>query len=56
MILSVPDAFNAFNEMKHKSAITRQNQLEFLDKKVQGDMSYSLEIFVTMLIFLVKGP
>ena len=31
-MMSFPDPFNEYHEMKHNSAITRQNQLEFWDQ------------------------
>ena len=32
-MLLVPGPFNGYYEIKHNSAITRQNQLEFWDQK-----------------------
>ena len=39
VIMSVPDPFNLFHEIKHNSAIAYQIQLEILDWKVQADFS-----------------
>ena len=39
VMMSVPDPFNGYHEMKHNSAISRQNQLECLEQKVKHDLS-----------------
>ena len=49
-MMSVPDPFNEYHEMKHNSSITRQNQLEFWDQ------SSSIKLIVFNLIFSVPGP
>ena len=38
-MMSVPDPFNEYHEMKHNSAITRQNQLEFWDQNAKQGFS-----------------
>ena len=38
-IMSVPDPFNEYHEMKHNSAITCQNQLEFWDQNAKQGFS-----------------
>ena len=38
-MMSVPDHFNEYHEMKHNSAITRQNQLEFWDQNAKQGFS-----------------
>ena len=38
-MMSVPDPFNEYHEMKHNSAITRQNQLEFWDQNAKQSFS-----------------
>ena len=37
--MSVPGPFNGYQEMKHNSAITRHNQLEFGKKKTKQGLS-----------------
>ena len=36
-MISVPGPFNGYHEMRHNSAVTRQNQLEFLEPKGKAD-------------------
>ena len=38
-MMSVPDPFSEYHEMKHNSAITRQNQLEFWDQNAKQGFS-----------------
>ena len=38
-MMSVPDPFNEYHEMKYNSAITRQNQLEFWDQNAKQGFS-----------------
>ena len=38
-IMSVPDPFNEYHQMKHNSAITRQNQLKFSDQNPKQGFS-----------------
>ena len=38
-MMSVPGSFNGNHEMKHNSAITRQNQLEFRNQKTKQGFS-----------------
>ena len=45
MIMSAPDHFNGFHQMKHNSAITCQNQLELLHQKVKDDFSLQGKYF-----------
>ena len=52
--MSVPDPLNRYHEMKHKSAITPQNELEFWGQKVKVISHSSLRIVVLKLIFLVQ--
>ena len=40
-----PNPFNGFQEMKHNSAITCQNQLEFSGKKFKDDFSWQCKNF-----------
>ena len=42
VMISVPDPFNGYHEMKHNSAVTCQNQLEFLNQKVKHDFLYRI--------------
>ena len=37
--MSVSDPFNGYQKMKHNSAITRQNQLEFWNQKAKQGLS-----------------
>ena len=47
-MMLVPGHFNAYHEMKHNSAITHQNQLEFWNQQSK--------ILVLEVIFLVPDP
>ena len=38
-MMSVPDPFNEYHEMKYNSAITCQNQLEFWDQNAKQGFS-----------------
>ena len=38
-MMSVPDPFNEYHEIKHNSATTRQNQLEFWDQNAKQGFS-----------------
>ena len=38
-MMSVPDPFNEYHEMKDNAAITRQNQLEFWHQNVKQSFS-----------------
>ena len=58
-MMSVPGPFNGYHEMKHNSAITRQNQLEFWNFGIrkQNKVSHgSLKILVHTLVFSVPSP
>ena len=55
-MMSVPDPFNEYHEMKHNSAITCQNQLEFWDQNAKQGSHSSIKIFVFNLILSVPGP
>ena len=44
-MMSVPDPFNEYHEMKHNSAITRQNQLEFWDQNAKQGFSQQYKNF-----------
>ena len=48
-----PSPFNGYHEMKHNSAITRQNHLEFWNHEVNKVSHSSLKILVLELMFLV---
>ena len=38
-MMSVPGPFNGYHEMRHNSAVTRQNQLEFGNEKAKQILS-----------------
>ena len=40
VMMSVPDSFNGYHEMKHNLAITRQNQLEFWDQEIKHSFKH----------------
>ena len=44
-LLSVPDPFNGYHEMRHNSAVTCQNQLEFWKQKAQQIFSQQFKNF-----------
>ena len=44
-MMSVPGPFNGYHEMKHNSAITRQNQLEFWNQKAEQGFSQQSKNF-----------
>ena len=39
MMTSVSGPFNGYHEMKHNSAVTRQNEMEFWNQKAKQDFS-----------------
>ena len=43
-MMSVPAPFNGFHEMRHNSAITHQNQLEFCKQKAKQIFSWQSKI------------
>ena len=45
--MSVPGPFNGYHEMKHNSAITRQNLLEFWNQKAKQGLSQQSKNFVS---------
>ena len=44
-MMSVPDPFSEYHEMKHSSAITRHNQLEFWDQNAKQGFSQQYKNF-----------
>ena len=44
-MMSVPGHFSGYHEMKHNSAITRQNQLKFWNHKAKQGFSQQLKNF-----------
>ena len=46
-MMSVPGPFNAYHEMRHNSAVNRQNQLEIWNQKAKQIFSWHLKNFDT---------
>ena len=44
-MMSVPGPFNGEHEMRHNSAVTRQNQLEFWNQKAKQIFSWQSKSF-----------
>ena len=44
-MMSVPGPFNGDHEMRHNSAVTRQNQLEFWNQKAKQIFSWQSKSF-----------
>ena len=44
-MMSVPGPFNRYHEMRHNSAITRQNQLEFWNQQAKQIYSWQSKNF-----------
>ena len=55
-MMPVPGPFNRYHEVKHNSAITPQNQLEFWKQRQNRVSRSSFKILVLKPIFSVPDP